>query len=133
LQKFSDAKKFIVRYKVVDPVSARMASERIYLEMGRLKLEKGKYTEAYRHYAKAAQFSDTKIRSRQGCANSLSGLASSLEESGETPEKLLSVLLRLYRFEDSQDTAIRIEAAFIRAGKPADQAELVKKILHPSK
>jgi len=128
LRKFDETKELIGRYKAYDADSARMSSERLYLEMGRLKLESGMYASAYRHYAKAANYSTTKIRSKRGCANALSGLAISLEESGENPAKLLSVLLRLYRFRDNDDTVIRIQAAFIRAGKPAEKKEIVEKI-----
>ena len=128
LKKFDEAKGHIRRLKKFDTESAAMASERLYLELGRLKLVEKMYGQAYRYYAKAAHFSETKIRSKKGCASALSGLAGSLEESGENPEKLLSVLLRLYRFEDNADPAIRIQAAFIRAGKPADKKKIVKEI-----
>ena len=128
LHKYEVVNKYLPALEKYSPAIAKSARSRLLLQMGHKALTNEQFTQAYRHFAKARKVSQDKRAAIDGCRHALNGAAEKFSKQGRYA-KSLSVLLRLYRLSPDEDVAIRVQGAFIRAGRPEKFAAKVKKIL----
>ena len=128
LHKYDVVREYLPALEKYSPSIASSARTRLLLQMGHKALTNEQYTQAYRYFAKARKVSQDKRAALDGCRHALNGAAEKFSKEGRFA-KSLSVLLRLYRLSPDEDVAIRVQGAFIRAGRPKKFEAKVKEIL----
>ncbi len=128
LKKYDDVRDNLEALEKYDPNLAKSARSRMLLQMGQQALQGQQFAQAYRYFSKARKVSQDERAAIRGCVHSLNGAAEKFEKQGRHG-KCLGVLLRLYRLSPDEDVAIRVQGAFIRAGRPQKFAKKVKALL----
>ena len=130
LCKVEEIEEYLPRLKDRDPSLARSATERLYIERARAALAKEQFARAYRNFSKARRYASDDRVALRGCVRALDGAAKRFSEA-KRYEKSLQLLLRLYRLRPSEDLKVRIQGAFLRAGKPKSYKAKVEELLSP--